>query len=156
VTKAEVLDTLRRTRGELEELLAGMTTEQLQRPGVVGDWSIRDVLAHLLWYEREELELIRESEVAASPLWEVPFDPRNHLIHEELRDLPLDDVLGQLREVFTEFGAAVDALSDDDLVMPGRFPGTSTERLPWQDIGLNSWMHEGEHLEGIRAWMERQ
>jgi hypothetical protein len=40
-----------------------------------------------------------------------------------------------------------------DLVTPGRFPGTSVERPPWLDIGLNSWMHEREHLEGIRAWL---
>jgi len=148
-----VLDALRATRAELEEVLGGMTPEQMQRPGVAGDWTVRDVLAHLLWYEREELELITEYGVAASPLWEVPYERRNQLIREELRDLPLEAVLGQLRGVFAQFVAAVDALSDEDLVTPGRFPGTSADRLPWRDIGLNSWMHEGEHVEGIRAWL---
>jgi hypothetical protein len=70
--KAEVIDRLRTTRGELEELLAAMTSAQMQRPGVAGDWSVKDVLAHILWYAREELELIRESGAAASALWDVP------------------------------------------------------------------------------------
>lgn len=151
MTKAEVLAELRTARRELEELLAAITPEQMERPGAADNWSVRDVLAHLLWYEREELELIRESEVAASPLWEVPWERRNGLIHEQLRRLPLDDVLGQLRQVFSEFVAAVERLSDEDLVTPGRFPGTSAERLPWQDIALNSWTHEREHVEALRA-----
>ncbi|MBO0731474.1 MAG: DinB family protein, partial [Acidimicrobiaceae bacterium] len=66
--KAELIDELVATREELEELLTAMTSEQMLAAGVVGDWSVKDVLAHLLWYEREELELIRESGVVASPL----------------------------------------------------------------------------------------
>lgn len=151
--KAQVIDELLTARGELEDLLVEMTPEQMLRPGAVGDWSVKDVLGHILWYEREELELIRESGVAASPLWEIPWEARNGLIHEELRDLSLEDVLGQLRQLFTEFVAAVDRLSDDDLVTPGRFAGTSAERLPWQDIAYNSWVHEREHIAGIRSWL---
>lgn len=146
-----MLDALRATRGELEGVLAELTPEQMRRPGAAGDWSVRDVLAHLLWYEREELELVRESGAAASPLWDVPYERRNQLIQEELRDLPVEDVLVQLRAVFTDLVAAVDRLSDGDLVRAGRFPGTSAERPPWLDIGLNSWMHEREHLDGMRA-----
>src|SRR5262249_51950191 len=154
--KAEVVEALRTTRQDLEELLAAMTPGQMRRPGVAGDWSVKDVLAHLLWYQREELELIRESELAASPLWEVAQDPRNRLIREELGELPLDEVLDELRQVFAGFVAAVERLSDEDLVTPGRFPGTSPERLPWQDIADNSWMHEREHVAGIRSWLDAQ
>jgi uncharacterized protein (TIGR03083 family) len=151
VKKAEVLDELRTTRQELEEVVKALTPEQMQRPGVADDWSVKDTLAHLLWYEREELELIRESGVAASSFWEAPNEQRNELVREALRERSLEDVLAELRQVFTELVAAVGALSDDDLVTAGRFPGTSEERLPWQDIALNSWMHEREHLDGIRS-----
>jgi hypothetical protein len=65
-------------------------------------------------------------------------------------------VLAELRLVSTELVAAVDALSDEDLVTPGRFPGTSAERLPWQDIAVNSWMHEREHLDMLRGWLAAQ
>src|SRR5258708_28538867 len=118
MTKAEVIDRLRTTRGELEALLAAMTPEQMRRPGVAGDWSVKDVLAHILWYAREELELVRESGAAASALWDVAQDPRNGLIREELRDQPLDDVLTELRQVFEAFVVAVDGLSDADMVTP--------------------------------------
>jgi uncharacterized protein (TIGR03083 family) len=153
--KAEVIERLRAARGELEELLAAMTSEQMQRPGVAGDWSVKDVLAHILWYAREELELIREPGAAASALWDVAQDPRNGLIREGLRDRPLDDVLSEMRQVFEAFVVAVDGLSDADMVTPGRFPGTSAERLPWQDIGHNSWLHEREHTAMIRTWLNK-
>ena len=121
---------------------------------MAGDWSVKDVLAHLLWYAREEMELVRESGVAASPLWEVREEPRNGLIREQLRDQPLAEVLAELRRVSTELVAAVERLSDADLVTPGRFPGTSAERLPWQDIASNTWAHERAHVAEVRAWLD--
>jgi uncharacterized protein (TIGR03083 family) len=150
---SEVITALRDARAELDALLEGMPAERLERPGVAGDWSVGDVLAHLLWYEREELALIRESDEPASPLWDVPQDRRNGLVREQLRALPAADVLAELRRVRTELIDAVSRLSDADLVTSGRFPGTSGERLPWQDIAHNSWAHERDHVAAIRAWL---
>src|SRR5579884_2258529 len=48
-------DLLRRTQGEharLERLLATLGDEELTRPGVTGDWSLKDHLAHLTWWQR--------------------------------------------------------------------------------------------------------
>jgi hypothetical protein len=47
--------------------------------------------------------------------------------------------------------AAVERLREEDLVTPGRFPGTSEERPPWRDVAGNSWMHTREHSDLIRA-----
>src|SRR5688572_20829237 len=37
---------------ELQEALAGLSDAELSRPGVGGDWSVKDVLAHIaFWHE---------------------------------------------------------------------------------------------------------
>lgn len=154
--KSEVLNQLRTVRAEFKQLLARLSPEQMTEPGVAGNWSVKDMLAHIAWYEREEAELVGETVVAASPLWEVPQDPRNELLREENKNRPLDDVLDDFDRAFEAIVAAVERLSDQDLVMPGRFPGTTAERPPWVDIADNSFEHERDHIEMIREWIERK
>ena len=39
----------------LQESYAGLSDAQLTQPGVVGDWSVKDILAHVTWWEEEAL-----------------------------------------------------------------------------------------------------
>ncbi len=145
---------MRATRAEFTKLLARLTPSMLIQPGVAGAWSVKDMLAHLAWYEREEAELIREAGVQASPLWAVPCEPRNALLWEQRHERPLEDVMADFREAFEMLVTAVEGLSDEDLVTPGRFPGTAVELPPWLDIAHNSFEHEQEHISMIRRWHE--
>ena len=34
---------------------AGLSDSQLTEPGVAGDWSVKDIIAHVTWWEEEAL-----------------------------------------------------------------------------------------------------
>jgi hypothetical protein len=93
--------------------------------------------------------------VEASPLWEVPQEPRNKLPFEQNRGRSLDTVLTEFQQAFEKLLAVVEHLSDEDLNTPGRFPGTSVERPPWRAIAVHSYNPDQEHIEMIRTWLER-
>src|SRR5437870_13082999 len=40
----------------LKESYAGLSDPQLTEPGVTGDWSVKDILAHVTTWEREALK----------------------------------------------------------------------------------------------------
>lgn len=153
--KSELVKRMRTTRAEFERLLEELEPNQMTQSGVAGGWSVKDMLAHIAWYQREEAELFGETGVEASPLWEVPQDPRNELLFEQNRDRPLDEVLTEFRQAFEKFLAVVERLSDEDLNTLGRFPGTSVERPPWRAIAVHSYDHDREHIEMIRTWLAR-
>lgn len=153
--KTEVLRALQSARADFHALLAGLSPEQMIEPGVLEGWSVKDMLVHIAWYEREEAELVGETGVEASPLWEVPQDPRNELLREQNRDRPLEGVLTEFDQAFDALVSAVDWLTDEDLVTPGRFLGTAADLPPWKDIAGNSFEHEREHIEMIREWLQR-
>jgi DinB superfamily len=155
MTRAELIERLHATRREMDWLLRQVGTSRMTIPGATGDWSVKDVLAHLTWYVREETELIREDGVEASPIWQLPESERNAAIAEQLGGLSLEDVLVSYRQEFDRLVTAVEQLSDADLSTPGRFPGTSAESLPWQDIAGNSYLHEQEHIEMLRHRAEQ-
>src|SRR5450756_1075431 len=59
ISKQQLLDEAQKKYEVLERQFASFTPEEMVRPGVIGTWSIKDTLAHLLewqkmlmdWYE---------------------------------------------------------------------------------------------------------
>lgn len=49
--KTEILDQIRTTRQQFEEALAQVPAAHLTQPGVNGEWSVKDILAHIAWWE---------------------------------------------------------------------------------------------------------
>jgi hypothetical protein len=47
-TKAKLIDWARRERAGWEQLLADVGEARMSEPGPMGDWSFRDLLAHLM------------------------------------------------------------------------------------------------------------
>ena len=52
ITKAGLLRELRAVRAEWDALMAEVGAARMTEPGAAGDWSIKDVTAHLTSYSR--------------------------------------------------------------------------------------------------------
>lgn len=152
----ELLERMRSTRQELEAVLAGLPPADLLEPGVAADWSVKDMLAHLAWYEREEAAYYGATGEPESPWWSEPQDIRNELMVAASRSSSLDHVLAELRAARQRMVALVESLTDDELGDPDRFPDTTTERPPWLAIATHTYLHDQEHLAMIRDWLARR
>ncbi|HJX61128.1 MAG TPA: DinB family protein [Dehalococcoidia bacterium] len=53
LTRTQVREALAHERGKLLVAVEGLSVEEMARPGAVGRWSVRDVLAHILAWEEE-------------------------------------------------------------------------------------------------------
>ena len=53
IDKSQLLDRTRRARAEWEALLAQVDDAHMVQTGVCGDWSVKDIIAHITWHERE-------------------------------------------------------------------------------------------------------
>jgi hypothetical protein len=54
---------------EFEQSFAGLSAAQLVIPGVTGQWSVRDIIAHVTWWEEEALKhlpLVRRADDGAA------------------------------------------------------------------------------------------
>jgi len=52
MTKTTLLETLRSKQAEWQALLAEVPADHMTEPGVAGEWSVKDIIAHLTYYER--------------------------------------------------------------------------------------------------------
>lgn len=146
VKSDELLRTIRKARARWDTALAGLDDAGVVQAGFAGDWSAKDVIAHIAWHEREMIGMIRTRALAGSELWVLPLDERNNAIYRANRDRPLAEVRREAAAVYAELLEALETLSDEDLVDPAHFPGMPADWQPWQVIASNTFEHYEDHL----------
>ncbi len=153
MTRDQVLLALKDSRTKMEAALRGLTDEQLLEPGVMGEWSVKDILAHLTAWEAEVVTRLAKLQAGKKIQSVVPagdsIDSLNAKWYQEHKDRDLDRVLTDFRGVREQMIRQVDSLNDQQLALP----------LPWSKadtienlIAWNSYDHEPEHAEQIQKW----
>ena len=152
VGRSELLAMVRSAHADWEALLREIPPAWLTEPGLPGGWSVKDVIAHITWGEREALGLMAARALVGSDLWRLTDDERNAIVFQQNRHRDLDDVLAESREIFTRYLEALEALSEEDLNDPRRFAGMPLDWRPWRV--LYDPHHYQHHAADIRAWLE--
>jgi hypothetical protein len=94
-TVSQFIDTLQQERVKWNTMIDSIDREDMLKLGVVGEWSLKDVIAHITWHEREMVGLVEAHALVGSELWNLPTDERNAAIYEEIRDQSLEQVLAE-------------------------------------------------------------
>ncbi len=126
------------------------------QPGAAGKWSVKDVIAHVTWGEREIVPIMRTHVLAGSELWNLSDDERNEIVYQQNRDRPLQEILQEEQQAYADLLEAAQTLSDEDLNDPHRFKQMSEEWVPWQIIAGCSFKHYQDHMPSIREWLAQQ
>jgi uncharacterized damage-inducible protein DinB len=148
--KADFMNTLLAARADWEAALCKLTTAQMTRPQPEGAWSVKDVLAHVAWHEREMVGILTQQALVGSPWWNLPLDERNALIHAEQRDLSLAQVLQQARQSWQTLLQLVQALNDEQLINPALYREMPAGWSPWQILADNTYLHYRDHMADLR------
>jgi hypothetical protein len=154
--KTALIETLKSERAKLEALLMQIDEQHMLQPGVSGEMSVKDIIAHIAWYERETVGLLRQRALIGSDLWYVSLEERNAAILKMNRERPLEEVRAEAQKVFEQLIAEVETLSAEELTDPRRFQYMPTEWVPWRAIASNSYEHYPQHIPDIQAWIGRQ
>ena len=156
VSKERLLEELRAGRERLEATLARVSEEQLTAPGAIGDWSVKDLLAHLIFWEQTPVRALRAE--ARGERGELPSDESvdqlNARAVAERRERPPAEVLAEFERSYHELLEVIAPLSDAELNDPSRYAWTEGKPL-WRIIAGESYLHYREHDEEIRAWLDR-
>jgi hypothetical protein len=152
--RREFLETQQKQHAAWEKLLGEIKPAEMLTPGVVGEWSVKDLIAHVTWYEREMLPVLAQRALVGSELWDEPLDVRNQTIYEQNKDRTLDEVLEDSRQVYAALWNELQTLSDEDLIDPGRFKEWPPEWPPWELLASNTFQHYEEHIPELQVWVE--
>jgi hypothetical protein len=159
LTVAQLLDAMRTARSNWEALLAEAGTARLTEPGVEGDWSLKDIIAHITYFEvwaaDNVLALRRGEPRPQSEFKGLEMDEENARIYERLRAKPLDQVLQESQASFRRSIEAVQGLRDENLYDP-EFTGIPNADFTVFDlVAGDTFEHYNDHSTSVRAWLDR-
>jgi hypothetical protein len=152
----ELAELIREHAKELELLVAQLSVAQLNQAGAVGVWSVKDVLAHLAFWQRYGAALARAARHNATPQIDVDIDDatesQNASVVAQYYLASTGAVLANWSEAREELLEQIAGLTEEQLNDPDYF--TWNEGRPLLErIAGNSYDHEREHIEQIRQWM---
>lgn len=157
-TKIQLLDAVRHERELLDTVLARLTPEQFTQPGVEGDWTVKDVLAHIAYWEGVMVSWLETALAGQTPdrpahgfTWEMihELNAANYSAH---KDLPLAEVRSKYERSYAVALAALAAAPEAALLTPGYFAWAAGRPfLVW--IEANTTEHYAEHRDDIERWL---
>jgi len=136
--------------GAFKASYAGLSDAQLVKPGVTGDWSVRDILAHVTTWEEEaltHLPLILEG--GTPPRYSVRYggiDAFNARMTEQKARLSLSAVRRQLDGAHRRLIDFIQRAPEDQLSRETRFR---------RRLRLDTYSHYPQHAEAIRQWRRK-
>jgi uncharacterized damage-inducible protein DinB len=154
INKETFLKMLQTTRAQWEALLKEVDEANMTRPVVEGEWSMKDIIAHVAWYEREMVGILQTRALDGSSLWVLPNAERNAAIFDQHRDRSLQEVLTEARRVYAELLEALQNLAEEDLIDPSRYRDMPADWVPWKVFADNTYDHYAAHIPAIRAWLD--
>jgi hypothetical protein len=127
-----------------------LSESQLTEPGVTGSWSVKDVIAHVTWWEEEALKhlpLIVKG--GRPPRYSTEYggiDAFNAQMTDLKRGLSLHDVLKQMDETHRRLVAYVQSAPEVQFTLETRFR---------RRLRLDTYSHYPKHAKAIREWRQR-
>jgi hypothetical protein len=119
----------------LDAWISTLSPEQMTRPGILGDWSVKDVLAHLHEWQQMFFRWYAAGLRGENPA--VPADgykwnqlpALNQWIYETYRNHPLEEILDCFHASHRDTIALIETLSDEALTTPGLYPWMNKNAL---------------------------
>jgi hypothetical protein len=149
MTKTEFLLNLQNGRRQWHQIWRGIDLFGTSSPRKPGELSLRDILYHVAWYEREMVDMLKLRVLHGSPWWDMPQEERNVHIWEEGKSVSLLQAWRFEEQAFTELLAQIQMTSDDELVDAKFFKEMPVDWKPWEVIASNTYEHYVEHFSSI-------
>jgi len=157
VLKKEMLAEIVAARDELNRALDGLTSDDMLVTGVVGVWSIKDVLAHLVAWESEVVTALNHVQNKRMPaIMKIEdIDEWNAEQYRINARRPAAAVLADFEGVHRMLHHMVADFDEQHLADRRRYRWMEGEPL-WALVEENVVLHEREHAEEIAAWRKKK
>jgi hypothetical protein len=159
MNKAELIFNIKVEREKLQGVLDRIALEDMTIPGVTGEWSAKDVLAHLAAWCSRAVTLLFQAERGVKlqrPQSNAPdWADVNAKDYASQRDRSLDRILADFHGSHAQLIRRLEAWADEAALFDAkRYPalnGYSLADHVWGDSGE----HDAEHCAQIVDWHEK-
>jgi len=150
VDRQQLLKRLERAWQYFQDSHTGLSREELLEPGVTGEWSARDILAHVTTWEEEALKhLPLTLRGETPPRYSTKYggiDAFNAQMTERKKGLSLAEVMHQMEDVHRQLIRFLESVPENQFRTETRFR---------HRLRLDTYSHYPKHAQAIRRWREK-
>jgi hypothetical protein len=157
--KSELLNWLQEQYQQWEAFLDQIGLTRMEQPGVNGDWSMKDIVAHLTGWNRwlvARLLAAQRSEPQPPSPWPTHLqtdDEINAWIYESNRGRSVGEVLKETHQSYQQLRAVIEDLPDTVQIEPAHhLVWVNDQRFPAGEFFDH--FHD-DHEPDVRAWLAR-
>lgn len=146
----EYLDTLRASRAAYAHNWESLSPDQMtRRPGPQSDWSIKDLIGHLCWWETYAVTRVMLMRAGGTLPRLDDFDALNAQVFNAWKDIALPEVLKEWESNLIRIEGYILSLTDEAFNTPDPHDG----RSPFQMMGGNTLGHYLDHLPDLERYV---
>jgi hypothetical protein len=149
--RRQLLSRLEKTWRSLQKSYTGLPDSELLKPGVTGEWSVRDILAHVTTWEEEALKhlpTILNGE--KSPRYSTThggINAFNTHMTEQKRSLTLAEVRREFDDIHRRLIRFIESVPEEQFRRETAFR---------HRLRLDTYSHYAKHAEAIRKWRKKR
>jgi len=159
----ELTSLLIKGNNELFEMITPLKESQLEVSGVQGFRSIKDIIAHLTYWNKHGINWIESLNENKKP--EMPMNGNNmeeirkeqvkinENVHQENQHRPVKEILVEYKETFSLLLDSVNRLDEKHLSHVFFYPW-SKEPVTGATIVMWRYWHQENHTKYIKTWLE--
>lgn len=153
----QVAHKVRTASEQLERLVMGLSVSQMNIPGAVGIWSVKDVLAHVTFWENHCIQALRAVHRNEVPNLDAndQVEIYNASVVKQYFLTPLGTILARWHATREELLELLVPLDINQLNNPFYFPWSNGRSLV-SLIAASTFDHEYEHYLQIQEWLLTQ
>lgn len=157
-TKDELIALIRSERARLDALANQVKARQLTHQMLADGYTVKDILAHVTWWEQRMLELIETARrgepvvglAAPGEDAQAAVDRVNAQVFDAQRNVPLDEVEARARRSYAQVLETIGDLEDDEVFaetgLRRQFGGSALKL-----IAEDTYEHYREHVEQLQS-----
>ena len=133
-TKSGLLASTYSERVKLEAKISGLTPAELEFPGSMGEWSVKDILQHLVDWEQRWISWYQAGKRGAAMVTPEPgynwrqMGVLNERYRQKCKDRPLDEVLADFQHSYRKILEVIEKIPEEEMLTLGVYPWTG--KLP--------------------------
>lgn len=128
-----------------KQFLATLTDEEKAQKGKADDWSAKDVLAHVSYWDIQGAKELVDPANYEPPDYGDDFNATNESFWHKFKDASWEEIEAMVDQAHEDLVAGVRGLDDDQLSDAERYEWTR-ERPLWHRVTFGSFYHPMAHL----------
>ncbi len=124
---------------------------------ITSEMNLNQLIGHISWYENKIVEIIQNKGEKAhnSEFDYISEDEKNKKIALLYRYATFEEIKAGADDIFSNLIKLLKNVTKEQLEDRNILKDPSNERLPWQVLIENSFIHYEEHIAIIKKWLNR-